>query len=269
MHTLNADNYVGTTALLNDQLFVSHNSAQRVSVCNTTSFQLQRQLIIPGLGSRVSGPAACATNNVLYVSDYFNQVIHKVDLFITSGDSVVSRWGVASGPYGLSVNRAHNVIVALFRKVQEYTPSGSLVREIHDSNNYLWQAIELNSVMLAVIRRHPAHGVAMMSMDGRVIRSLGNEAGSGVGQMNNPCGIAVDNDGYIFVADNTNNRILVVNPSLTDSRQLPLPVNTSLNRPRAVSLDQSRGRLYVGEDHDQQRVLIFDNVINIRAMFIT
>ena len=87
--------------------------------------------------------------------------------------------------------------------------------------------------------------------------------------MNYPLGIAVDNDGYIFVADFYNNRILVVNPSLTDSRQLPLPVNTSLRYPVAVSLDQSRGRLYVGEHSGQFRVLIFDNVINIRAMFIT
>jgi len=34
---------------------------------------------------------------------------------------------------------------------------------------------------------------------------------------------------------------------MTDSRQLPLPVNTSLRYLRALSLDQSRGRLVVGE----------------------
>ena len=67
------------------------------------------------------------------------------------------------------------------------------------------------------------------------IQSYGNAQGSGVGQMNHSCSIAVDNDGYIFVADHGNNRILVVNPSLTDSRQLPLPFNTSLSLPLAVS----------------------------------
>ena len=34
--------------------------------------------------------------------------------------------------------------------------------------------------------------------------------------MDTPHGIVVDNDRYIFVADTGNNRIFVVNPSLTD-----------------------------------------------------
>jgi len=67
------------------------------------------------------------------------------------------------------------------------------------------------------------------------------------------------------VADYYNHRILIVNPMMTDSRQLPPPVNT-LQYPYALSLDQSRGRVVVG-DNGLYRVLVFDNVTNVGALF--
>jgi len=85
--------------------------------------------------------------------------------------------------------------------------------------------------MLVVSRLDPIHGIATVSMDGHVIHSYGNESrGSGVGQMNEPRCIAVDKDGYILVPGEYNHRMqgLIVNPMMTDSRHLPLPVNTSL-----------------------------------------
>jgi len=72
--------------------------------------------------------------------------------------------------------------------------------------------------------------------------------------MNTPSGIAIDVNGYIIVADNGNNRVLVVDPTLTRARQLLVPVAAQHN-PRVVAIVQSRGRLYVGENAGQYRVL--------------
>ena len=49
-----------------------------------------------------------------------------------SGSNAVKKWSVASGPTGLSVNIAHNSVVACLgvEQLQEYTTHGSLVREI-------------------------------------------------------------------------------------------------------------------------------------------
>ena len=63
--------------------------------------------------------------------------------------------------------------------------------------------------------------------------------------------------GYIYVTDRGSNRILTVDPSLKEARQLQLQVNTTLMLPLALSIDRSRGRLYVGEDTGQCRVLVF------------
>jgi len=264
-YSLSGSTGVFATALLDD---VSRDYEGHVSVYSTTTFRLQRQLTFHELGSLVYGLATCASNNVLYVSDHGNHCVHRVDLSTTNVNNVI-KWNVASGPRGLSVNRARNVLVACYKakKVKEYTPSGSLVREISDRNS-LWHAVELSSGMLAVSRWGPIHGIATVSMDGHVIHSYGNKSrGSAVGQMNYPRSIALDKDGYILVADEDNHRILIVNPMMTDSRQLPLPVNTSLRSPVALSLDQSRGRLVVGKWVGQKRVLVFDNVTNVGALF--
>ncbi len=87
--------------------------------------------------------------------------------------------------------------------------------------------------------------------------------------MNIPIGLAVDSQGFILVADSSNNRILVLNPTLTEARPLPLPLNETgvIQWPRGLWLDESRGRLYVGETDGQYRVLVFDNVYNISAAF--
>jgi len=74
--------------------------------------------------------------------------------------------------------------------------------------------------------------------------------------MNGPNGIAIDANGYIIVADRNNNRVLVVDPTLTRARQLIVPGTVPQN-PIVVALDQSRGRLYVGENAGQNRVLGF------------
>ena len=85
--------------------------------------------------------------------------------------------------------------------------------------------------------------------------------------MNNPSGLTVDTHGYVYVSDHFNHRILVMNPSLIDARQLPLPVVTALQWPYSLLLDQSRDLLYVSEYGGQNRLLVFDNVTNVGALF--
>ncbi len=87
--------------------------------------------------------------------------------------------------------------------------------------------------------------------------------------MSFPYRLAVDSQGFILVADMWNNRILVLNPTLSEARPLPLPLNETgvIKRPRGLWLDESRGRLYVGEDGGNYRVLVYDNVVNLSSAF--
>jgi len=254
---------VGSMAIHGNQLFVGREGAARVDVYDTTTFSIQRSVSITGLGTLVYGLATCDVNNCLYVSDYNNNSVHKFDL---STYNVVLKWKVANGPRGLSVNTTHNVLVTCFTamKIQEYTTVGALVRQVSISDSSPWHAIQLPSGQLVVSQCLPLHRVSVVGLDGRVIRSYGNKRGP----WDNPNDMALyGKQGGVLVADCGNNRIMALNSSLSDARQLPLSVDGGVRRPWCLCLDESRGRLIVGEYGGQGRVLVFDNVVNIDALF--
>jgi len=248
---------VVATAQLNQQLFVTRRYFAQVSVYDVTSFQLVRQITFSGLGNNLYGLATSLSNNYLFVSDYDNRCVHRVDLSVTSSISSI-KWSTSGPPNGLSLTSAGNILVAMDdNTIGEYTPGGSLVQRVNDSNA-LCQAVEVKNGVWLFSRKGPVHGIAMISTNGTLMKSFGSAAGSGINQMNSPRRIAIDSNGYVIVADYGNNRILVVDPTITVARQLVLPVNTALQMPIAVSLDHTRGRLYIGEYGGQYGVLVFD-----------
>ena len=258
---------IQATATLNDQLFVSYLGLNYVYVYNTTTFKLLNRTTFTGLGTYISGLAASVANMSLYISDFNNNAMHRVSLPIMNPSEVMT-WKVPSSPEGLSINSAHNVLVALpnARMIQEYTSNGSLVRHVSDSNN-LHHAVELMSIGTWAVSRAVANSVIMVSaMSGNVTACYGCSPGPGVGLLSSPRRLAVDKDGYVLVSDEGRNQILVINPSLTDSRQLPLP-NNSLNQPYALSLDQSRGLLYVGENSGLKRLVVIGNITSFGELF--
>lgn len=266
-HCIKGSGGVSAVALLDTQLFVARNTVAQVSVYDKSSLELKRQLSISGLSSQLYGLATCSINNSLYVSDFSYSCIHRVDVSVSSS-KVVVKWSVANGPRGLSVNNARNVLVACFesKMVQEYIPDGSLVRQIADSNG-LYQAVELHNGKLLASRSGPDHGIVTITVDGQVSQNFGKRSGSGNGRMMGPRCFTVDHRGYIFVTEYGSSRITVVNPSLTDARTLPLSLDSALQKPFPICLDQSCHRLYVGEFNGQCRLLVFDNVLNVGCMF--
>ena len=159
------------------------------------------------------------------------------------------------------MNKAHNVVAACQSadKLQEYTTHGSLVREIR--LHAPWHAIQLSSGDYVVsLDRYPGV-VSVVGVDGRVRRSYGQSQTSDVGQMECPRGLAVTKNDDILVADMHNRRILSMNSSLNRVQQMSLPVDGGIQQPRGLCLDESRGRLYVGEWDGDYRLLVFETVM--------
>jgi uncharacterized protein YjiK len=125
---------VTAMALCGDELFVKRGEYDMMRVYDTSTLKFRRRVIVAGLGETpVFGMTACASNRCLYLSDERNSVVHKVDLSDSSANPKSTKWSVMKKPAGLSVNRARNVLVASqdSKKIQEFTPNGSLVREIY------------------------------------------------------------------------------------------------------------------------------------------
>jgi len=249
------------TSLGDDVFVVREYSQQQVEVYDAETLTLQRHIAVHGLGTSY-GLVACPNNNCLYASDCtINSNIHRVEL---SGSNAVKKWSMADRPTGLSVNIAHNLVVACYgaNKLQEYTTHGSLVREICLQSGVTnpWHAIQLSTGDYVVSHFTSPGVVSVVGVDGQVIHSYGPSQTSDVGQMEYPRGLAVTKNDDILVADQCNNRILSINRSTGCVQDLALSVDDGIRYPFDLCLDESRSRLYVGEVGGQHRVLVFDGV---------
>jgi len=257
---------VSAVTSLGNEVFVLRwlrkESQQQVEVYDASTFTLQRNITVPGLGSWSWGLAACAHYKCLYVSDDNHNSIHRAEL---SGSNAVKKWSVASGPRGLSVNKEHNVVVMCrwADKIREYTTHGVLVREISLKQAGVmspWHAVQLSTDDYLVSEWESPSAVRVVGIDGRVVRRYCPSLSSDVGKVKYPSGLAVTKNDDILVADADNDRILLVNSSLSSARKLALPVDDRIQRPWGLCLDESRGRLYVGESSESRRVVVFDGV---------
>ena len=256
--------------------------SQQVEVYDAKTCTLQRHVSIPGLGVHRGpcGLAACDHYQCLYASDFTNNRIHRAEL---TGSNAVMEWSVASGPRGLSVNQAHNVVVACWKENEagllEYTTHGTLVREFSPKNALTepWHAVQLSTGDYVVSHWTSPTVVSVVGANGQVVRRCGPSIeqlvcirvkkcflhashSSDLGQMEHPTSLAVTKNDDIFVADSGNNRILSLDSSLSSAHELALPVDVGIERPCGLCLDESRGRLYISEGRKQRRVLVFDGV---------
>jgi len=76
-------------------------------------------------------------------------------------------------------------------------------------------------------------------------------------------GLAVDEGGNVLVADRANNRLLVIDQSLSSAHEISVCVDGGLQGPQRLRYDQSRRRLYIGEDR-KARVIVIDNVKDLK-----
>jgi len=252
---------VSAVTSLGDDVFVVHEYSQQIEVYDAETFTLYSLITIPGLGYCAFGLAVCAVNHCIYASDLDNNSIHRVEL---SGSNAVKTWFVARGPRGLSVNKAHNLVVTCYwaKKLQEYTTHGSLVREICLQAGVTdpWHAIQLSTGHYVVSQWTSPGVVSVVGVDGQVIHSYGPSETSDVGHMKCPSNLVVTKNDDILVADTDNHGILSIIRSTGCVQELALSVDGGIQVPGGLCLDESRGRLYVGEWGRQDRVLVFDGV---------
>jgi DNA-binding beta-propeller fold protein YncE len=244
-------------ALLDEQLFVTRLNSAKVSVYNCESLNWLKDLTFSGLGTWLFGLATSPIDNYLFISDWNNNCIHRVNL---SAPTVsILTWTVAAGYLrAMSITSNGNLLVVFnYHNIGEYTPDGTFVRQITDVYT-LWHAVQVNNDVWAYVVLDEMNGVRTAFTNGTMIKRYGFTAGAAITQMDSPRNLALDAHGYIFVSDLNNNRILIVDPSLTEARQLTLPVSTDLKKPLAILLNPSGNRLYISEDTSNYRILVFD-----------
>jgi len=264
IHVIPEGNVVGGVTSLGDDVFVVRYSQQKIEVYDAKTFTLQRHITVPRLGNCCLGLLACSYNKHLYASDWFNNSVHRVDL---SGSNAVMKWSVARRPAGLSLNSEHNLLVVSQgeSKLQIFTTHGTLLQNIQLQADieYPRHAVQLPTGQFLVshgaVSGGSLHRLCLVGVDGAVVRSYGGVEGSELTQMNCPAGLAVDRQGRVLVADWYNNRLLVIDESLSSAHEMSVSVDGGLNGPYSLWYDQSRRRLYIGEENGG-RVIVIDNL---------
>ena len=266
-HFIPLGNGVTGVTSLGDDVFVAFWLQQQIEVYDAKTFTLQHYITVPGLGPSVGGLAACPHNNCLCASDC--DKIHRVEL---SGNNAVMTWSIKRRPQGLSVNSEHNLLVVCFKrrtpcfkpKLQIFTTHGKRLQKIplQADIERPRHAVQLPTGQFLVSHEDSLHRVCLVGVDGAVVRSYGGQRGSQLTQMNLPAGLAVDREGRVLVADRRNNRLLVIDQSLSSAHEMSVCVDGGLNHPRSLWYDKSRRHLYIGDSGEVGggRVIVIDNL---------
>jgi len=270
-HVIPGDEPVsGMTSLGDDVFIVRCDLNEQVEVYDAVTFTLQHRLLVPGLGPSC-GLAACASNKCLYASDWRNDRVHRVEL---TGSNAVTTWSAGQGPRGLTVNSAKNVVVVIRdeRELKEFTTHGTLLKTIQLPPDIKCpeQVMELTSGQFVISHRglQTHHRVCLLDVQGTVVQSYGGAPGSDLTKMNEPEGLTVDQHENILVADSGNNRLLVLDRSLTSTHEMSVSVDGGLKAPCSLWYDKSRGLLYVGEWRGG-RVIIIDHLKDFTASHVS
>jgi DNA-binding beta-propeller fold protein YncE len=213
----------------------------------------------------VQTPAVNQTNNIC-TSNWQQK---PADTLFTLPEGVT-----LNHPLDIAVDDANNRVYVADTwnfNIREFTPQGSLVRTWGQAGQYgadaqkdptdgLWGprdvAVDANGNVYVSDTGNKR--IRVYDANGNYLRDIGS-AGSALGQLDEPSGLAIDNaDGLLYVADTWNKRISVFdldgNPKFTfDVRGWFEDLG---NRPY-LAIDSTRHLLYV-TDPDAGRILVYD-----------
>jgi len=244
------DDFVLALTSVDDELFLLlERDDKQVAVYSINDYQLLRHLHLPGLKpSHDNDMTSCVRHKCLYASNFLYKCILRYDL----SSSTVNKWPVPGSPSGLSVTPGSgNLLVACrwpSKLVELRADSGQSVRQITLQSDIerLQHAVQLTTGQYVVCHGEwdTLHRVCLVDVEGRVTRSYGGQRGRGVGQLNVPCHLAVDEDSqFIFVADWGNDRVVLLSPTLEFVRH----ISEGVSFPHQLYFHQTTRRLFVSQ----------------------
>jgi DNA-binding beta-propeller fold protein YncE len=187
----------------------------------------------------------------------FNRGNHPVIVFDSEGN-VLRCWGekVFSNPHGVTVAPDDTVwcVDNVANSIRRFTPEGELLFTLAEGNpspvmsgrpfnRPTRVAIDPRNGEILVADGYGNARVHRFSADGRKLLASWGESGTDPGQFNIVHDIAVDGNGWIYIADRENRRIQVFSPSGRFETQW-------VNFSRTAAVHVSRGAdqlVYVGE----------------------
>jgi len=252
---------IGVTSLAGEIYVLRWKGFGEIEVFDVTTYQRIRLLTVPD-AQRLTDMTSCERNVCVYISDHAAECVHKLD---KRGSA--TRWKVSDQPWSLSVNGEHNLLVTCpqVRKVKEFSSLGDILREVQLPSDVInpSHALQLTTRQFIVCHGRDdatVRRVCMISEDGR--ETIHSHAGQPGVQQPVPRRLAIDHNGFVFVADIGNRQVTLLSPTLEFVRDV-VSSDKLKGQPRRLSLDIHRQQLYVadveysGGNFTSGRVVVF------------
>ena len=180
---------------------------------------------ITSVGKRNSGPlefnyphgiTISPITGHIYIADHDNHRIQVLNPDLTFSHTFGTK-GLAEGhfnnPVDVAIDRQGLVYVADFlnHRIQAFTPEGQFLSQFGTKGpgpGQLPTGIVIDDNNLMYIADHDNRRISIFTTDGQFINTFG-EQGSSMGQSNGLRGITFDREGYLYVCDFRNNRLVV------------------------------------------------------------
>ncbi len=197
---------------------------------------------------------AADSTGYIYVADTYN---HRIQKFTAKGE-FVSKWGISEqdfNPHSIATdNKGEYIYVAdtFNKRILKFTTNGELVEwgDESDENRVVknpYITTDSNGSVYVAFE----HAVRKFTSDGEFKGEWGTK-GSGLREFNNPRGIAVGKNGYIYVADMSNQRIQKLAPEGQFVAKWGMGSETGeFNSPNGIVLD-SEGYVYVVDKNNHR-----------------
>ena len=232
-------------AVVGKELFVAVGGSSEIKVHNTDTYSPQTSIKVPGLSLPWD---MVADDTYLFVSEVFQNNIHRIKL---PGKRPISGWEAAGNRNGLSITKQGSVLVTChsLNKLLEYSTDGIMRREIvlqSDIGNP-YRVIQLDNDQFLIDHHGSMHRVCLIDNRGQLIKSFGETTGTKGGTLSSPRQLVVDRYGFILVADQGNNRVVLLDSNLEFVKDLIL-ASAGINKIFALHLVEQNGKLYVSDN---------------------
>jgi len=246
---------------LNDKIFVVYHELPFIVVyISQQPYTRLPNISINGLQRPLD---IAAGSSCLYVSDPRSEAIWRVK----AADRKVDQW--LSGLVAVSVSVTSEeklvlmVAVDIQGSVEERTANHGGEIQIYSAGAVKETVIKLSPditsphcvvmttrktfIVSYGYRWHEMNRVCEVDMTGRMLKAFGSSPGEGVGQLNTPWHLSLDDEERIIVADGRNHRVLLLTKQLMLQRVLVTwPVSDDAGGPVRLHYDSQSGQLMVG-----------------------
>ena len=180
--------------------------------------------LIASVGEEGSGPlqfkypygiAISPITGQVYIADWFNHRIQVLNPDLTFSHSFGSK-GSAKGqfwyPRDIAIDSQGLVYVADYdnHRIQKFSPDGKLLGQFgpRQLNKPVGITIDTAATGLVYVSEGGNHRISVFTSDGVFVNSFGS-IGSNIDQFNNPRGLTVNDNGFVYVCDSGNGRLVV------------------------------------------------------------